>query len=497
MAPKLSQHPPIHPDLAAKKYFKRIQPLLKQMATATRDSLKPALDYYRVARELEMNTDSRCDSSPGFFRKAKAQFEIGIKKASQESTWTNEQVAKIVKPSYGDTATVAKGNLTRMKVPTPHPDPKHQAEYLQRNVELIQTIPQRSFSTLARLIDKHIESNATVETLAKTIESRYHVSESQAALIATDQVQKLNSEFTTAAFIEAGVTEGTWMSMEDELVRPTHAYANGKTYNLEKGLFVDGEWTQPGLPINCRCYCMPTLSKTPVEAPTETPVEAPVKTPTEAPQATPVEQVWGEALKFTKTETPQAEIYSRDLQAITEASPLVIKTVVDKGATINIDLKSKTVAEAIRYNKKLAKAYGNVADQIESIGVREGAGVTGVVVGERHVVISAGGSGSESLLGHEFGHVIDFQGSRGVLSNADSWRKTWEKWIKEPAPLEAKWSHSYFTNPEHGPREAFAELYGHVVTRGKTSAAKMWGSEMTNEMISTLKAIDPKIKIGK
>jgi SPP1 gp7 family putative phage head morphogenesis protein len=496
---KPQPRPPIHPDLAASKYYKRLLPLLKDLRDTTRANLLPALDYYRVARELETNTDGHLDSSPRLFRLAKQRFGEAISQAETKVKWSEKQVSKAVKPSYQDVSNVTKGNLQRMKVPVPHPDPKHQAEYLQRNIELIQTIPERSFSTLARMIDKHIESNATVETLAKAIESRYHVSESQAALIATDQVSKLSSELTHAAFIEAGVTKGTWMSMEDESVRPTHAYANGKTYDLEKGLFVDGEWTQPGMPVACRCWCMPDIEHK--QEPEEQPVVAPKETPVEAPQAAPkpsVREAWGEALRFTPNENLQSETISRDLKTITEASPLIVKNMAARGATINIDLKSNSVMEVIRYSPKLRKEFGNVADRLEQElgGPGSNRSIAAIMIGEKHVVISKGGAGSESLLGHEVGHVIDYQASGQIISNTDTWRKPWEKWIKKPAPVDARFLHNYYTDPVNGPRESFAEVYGHVITSGKAAATSRWGKEMVDEMVATLRKLDPKIKIG-
>jgi len=487
---------PTHPDLAANAYYKRCLPLLKDLHETTLKAMQPALDWYRVSREFEVTTDAYTDSSPAFFRKAKEKFEAAIKQAEQDSKWSNKSVAKVVKPSFKDTENVVKGNLKRQKVPAPHPDPKHQAEYLQQNIELIQTIPQRSFSTLARMIDKHLEGNATVETLAKTIESRYGVTQSQAALIAKDQVQKLNSQLTHDAFVEAGVTKGIWRTSEDERVREAHQEVNGKSYDLEEGLEVDGETTFPGMPINCRCFCEPILpgaksTKAPKETPRETPREAPEEAPVE-PTATPVEQVWGEALRFTKTETPQAETIARDLQLVTEASPLLAKTLVDKGATINIDLVSKSVPEAIRYSKKLKNFYEE-AGQIEGMNRV----VTGMVIGEKHLVIASGGGlGTESIMAHEYGHVLDFKAGSKLLSGTDSWRKTWKEWTKRPDPGTTKWAHDYFLDPTTGPREAFAEVYAHTIAKGKANAASVWGDEIVNEMVSTLKSIDPKIKFG-
>ncbi|EIS9018273.1 phage head morphogenesis protein, partial [Salmonella enterica subsp. enterica serovar Montevideo] len=35
--------------------------------------------------------------------------------------------------------------------------------------------------------------------------------------------------------------------------RPSHVKANGKRFDLRKGMFLDGKWVLPGEEINCKC----------------------------------------------------------------------------------------------------------------------------------------------------------------------------------------------------------------------------------------------------
>ena len=245
------------PDLAAMFYFRAVRPLLKQLHLNTLKALQPALDYYRVGRTVN---DAYTDSSPLFFQAAKQRFKTALQEAETKTKFSTKTIEKAANNSYKNTLNVTKGNLARQKIPI-HPDPQHRAQYIQQNVELIKSIPQRSFSTLARMIDQHIEANATVETLAKAIESRYHVSESQAKLIAVDQTQKLHSQLSRDAYQDAGVTQAYWRSLEDDRVRESHQEANGKLFDLNVGLLVDGETTFPGMPVNCRCFSEPILQK--------------------------------------------------------------------------------------------------------------------------------------------------------------------------------------------------------------------------------------------
>jgi hypothetical protein len=35
--------------------------------------------------------------------------------------------------------------------------------------------------------------------------------------------------------------------------------ANGKKYDIAKGMYLDGEWLQPGQAVNCRCLAKPII----------------------------------------------------------------------------------------------------------------------------------------------------------------------------------------------------------------------------------------------
>ena len=43
--------------------------------------------------------------------------------------------------------------------------------------------------------------------------------------------------------------------------RPSHVAVNNKQFDIRKGMFIDGEWIQPGEIINCECYSQIIISK--------------------------------------------------------------------------------------------------------------------------------------------------------------------------------------------------------------------------------------------
>ena len=79
-------------------------------------------------------------------------------------------------------------------------------------------------------------------------------SERRAAFIARDQTNKAKAAIEKARWQELGITEAIWMhSHAGKEPRPSHVAANGKRLNVNKGMYLDGKWVQPGEEINCRC----------------------------------------------------------------------------------------------------------------------------------------------------------------------------------------------------------------------------------------------------
>ncbi|ELV4297825.1 phage head morphogenesis protein, partial [Salmonella enterica] len=83
---------------------------------------------------------------------------------------------------------------------------------------------------------------------------RYGITRRRAALIARDQNNKATSVMQSARQRSVGITEGIWRhSRAGKTWRPSHVKANGKRFDLRKGMFLDGKWVLPGEEINCKC----------------------------------------------------------------------------------------------------------------------------------------------------------------------------------------------------------------------------------------------------
>lgn len=111
-----------------------------------------------------------------------------------------------------------------------------------------------------------------VETIRKRIMESVGATKRQAALIARDQVLKLNSQITTARHESAGITEYYWTCSGDERVRgrpdglypdakPSHWELDGKRFKYASPPVSGphGRRGHPGTMFQCRCTAYPII----------------------------------------------------------------------------------------------------------------------------------------------------------------------------------------------------------------------------------------------
>ncbi len=125
---------------------------------------------------------------------------------------------------------------------------------VHENVNLIQSIPSQYFTQVETLVMQAAQRGYDTGGLAKNIRERLGIEKRRAALIARDQTYKAHAVLTAQRQKDMGVTHGLWQhSHAGKVPRPSHLAANGKEFDLNKGLYLDGEWVLPGQAINCRC----------------------------------------------------------------------------------------------------------------------------------------------------------------------------------------------------------------------------------------------------
>lgn len=122
------------------------------------------------------------------------------------------------------------------------------------NVGLISSIAEQHLSEVEGLVMRSVTQGRDLGWLTEELTRRYDITKRRASLIASDQNNKATATINKVRQRQLGITQAKWMhSHAGKEPRPSHVAANGKTYDIDKGLFLDGEWVLPGQAINCRC----------------------------------------------------------------------------------------------------------------------------------------------------------------------------------------------------------------------------------------------------
>lgn len=122
------------------------------------------------------------------------------------------------------------------------------------NVSLIKSIAQEYQKNIMTTVMEGVTEGRNVRRIYQAMRHTYGVTERRAKLIAFDQTNKATSAINRVRQRELGITKAIWRhSHGGKRPRPEHVEADGKEYNIEKGMYLEGKWTWPGREINCRC----------------------------------------------------------------------------------------------------------------------------------------------------------------------------------------------------------------------------------------------------
>ena len=131
---------------------------------------------------------------------------------------------------------------------------------VQENVSLIKSIQSEYASEVEGLVMRSVAAGRDLKTLTDELEERYDITRRRAKLIANDQNNKATAQMARARQLSMGVTKARWMHTGGgKTPRQSHVHANGKVFDLAKGLYIDGKWTFPGEEINCGCVTAPII----------------------------------------------------------------------------------------------------------------------------------------------------------------------------------------------------------------------------------------------
>lgn len=122
------------------------------------------------------------------------------------------------------------------------------------NVGLIKSIGTEYLSKVQMHVWQSVTGGYDLATLTDNLAHDFHISRNRARTIARDQANKAHAVIEQARRKELGIKEAIWIhSHAGKQPRESHVKAHGKKFDIEKGMYIDGEWILPGEKINCRC----------------------------------------------------------------------------------------------------------------------------------------------------------------------------------------------------------------------------------------------------
>ncbi len=128
------------------------------------------------------------------------------------------------------------------------------------NVGLIKSIAGNYLQQVQGDVMRSVAAGRDLATLTRELQARTGITKRRAAFIARDQNNKATAVMTRVRMRELGIKRAKWLhSGGGKEPRPEHVAFSGKTYDVEKGAFLEGKWTWPGVEINCRCVAVPII----------------------------------------------------------------------------------------------------------------------------------------------------------------------------------------------------------------------------------------------
>ena len=246
----------IHANVGIEKeYQKRIDKLIRAMQNS--------VNYWVVGKYRSYRDDIVFDAMPSSqlrkeLRKRLKQWRKNFNKISDDlSKWFTENVLNYQSISFQKNLEDAGWNR-RIEWSQSMEDTMRSIIY--ENVNLISSIPEQYFTEVEGIVMRSIQEGRGLSYLSKELNNRYQITKRRAETIARDQNNKATEAFNRTRSLDLGITKGIWRhNGGSKKPRLSHLKANGKEFDLKRGLYIDGEYTYPGQEINCKCTYRPII----------------------------------------------------------------------------------------------------------------------------------------------------------------------------------------------------------------------------------------------
>lgn len=147
--------------------------------------------------------------------------------------------------------------------------------FTRENTLLIKDIGDKAARDIEIAVQDVVSRGGSTKELQKIIQENLDSTKKRAALIARDQIGKLNGQLTRIQHEAAGIESYEWSTSADSRVRSEHIKREGKVFSYKKPP-PDGN---PGQPIRCRCVALPVFEDVAVEEAETFPVQPEAEKP--------------------------------------------------------------------------------------------------------------------------------------------------------------------------------------------------------------------------
>lgn len=129
-------------------------------------------------------------------------------------------------------------------------------------VNLIKSLPRDAAQRAQRMARDYLAKGLRPEALAEQILKTADIAKSRAQTIARTEIGKASTFLTKARAESIGARRFIWRTMEDQIVRPSHAALDGKIFLFDDPPEIEGEGRHlPADFPNCRCYAEPIIDE--------------------------------------------------------------------------------------------------------------------------------------------------------------------------------------------------------------------------------------------
>jgi SPP1 gp7 family putative phage head morphogenesis protein len=264
---------PRFPHREVLHYYRRIRYFVEQSQYVIRRDIFPALPGLLQSSQVQQAPVVRSDTADDI-DKAIAQAAAATAQAvpDRDIRAAATQTALRVSETQGNDL---QGQIQKVAKINLFDDTTGLAQHLELfvsdNVALIKSIPASQLEAVKGVIVRGARAGKHHREVQDELVAQFGITRRRAALIASDQIGKLNGELNQLRQTNVGVRRYRWSTSQDERVRPAegpnkerlgHRKLNGTIQEWSKPPLTDertGERAHPGQPIRCRCVAIPII----------------------------------------------------------------------------------------------------------------------------------------------------------------------------------------------------------------------------------------------